>query len=239
MILATLMSSVQVEMSLAQAEAEVRTSPDVNDPLWQEMEQLDDGFDGVKVTAPTGGDPVWEEGEVAACLEDSKKNWLDSGLGLSLLSTPGNAYAQGVNLVNLDVSRESGEISEDEVPAVPQADTEDYNTVKYYTARSLAERLVFDNQPAPVLWELKLTPVSSATMITDRVVTFLTQKDRVVFMQNNVVQDYWQLSKLISDRQVEIRGFRYVIVQIGLDWCLTMKKAVLKESLLRPEYGSG
>ena len=54
-----------------------------------------------------------------------------------------------------------------------------------------------------------------------------------MFMQNNVDPDSWDLAQTVQRLQVKVIGFRFVVVQIELDWFLTMKKQVLKEGLRR------
>ena len=79
-------------------------------------------------------------------------------------------------LVDLNFSRESGELTEEEEMSVND-DTPEPN-FSFYVARSLAERMVLDHPLAPILKKLNPLPVSSATMITDRVGRNLTVKDR-------------------------------------------------------------
>ena len=63
----------------------------------------------------------------------------------------------------------------------------------------------------------------------------LTRKDKIVCMQNAVADDFWELAIKIDRQEVRI-DFRYIIIQIGLDWCLDMKKNLLKEGLRRLLY---
>ena len=71
-------------------------------------------------------------------------------------------------------------------------------------AASLAERMVIEHPPAPVLSGLARTPESKATLITDRVGKNLTKIDRVMFMQNNMASDFWQLARMIGRNQVNV-----------------------------------
>ena len=73
------------------------------------------------------------------------------------------------------------------------------------------------------------------TLITDRVGRGLTCRDRVIFMQNDVTGDFWDLARKISRRQVDCR-FRYIFVMVGLDWSLSVNKAMIKEGLKRLLY---
>ena len=99
--------------------------------------------------------------------------------------------------VELDVSRESGEITDIEELDEPEADAKstsssnegDYNRFAFYVAQNWEGRLVLDSPPAPVPRCMNPLPVSRATIITDRVGRNLTAKDRVIYMQNDVTQD--------------------------------------------------
>ena len=48
-------------------------------------------------------------------------------------------------------------------------------------------------------------------------------------MQNNVAADYQQLVEAVNAGRVKVEGYRFIVVQIGLDWCLSMKKSSLRE----------
>ena len=55
-------------------------------------------------------------------------------------------------------------------------------------------------------------------------------------MQNNVAQSYWELAWMIGHHEVDVQ-FRYVFIMIGLNWCTSVKKAMIKEGLKRLLYG--
>ena len=197
---------------------EVITAPDTTDPLWKEMQE--------------------EEVE----REHLEKTSFDSGHGSSLLSTPGAVSVNKGEITkkselfsDLDISRESGEISDEETGASVCMVQDEYNGVAYYVARSLAERLVLDNPPAPNPTQLSPLPVSRATLITDRVGSGLTKADRVIKMQNNVAPDFWELARMVGRAQVDVR-YKFVLVQVGIDWCLTVKKNMIKEGMKRMLY---
>ena len=146
------------------------------------------------------------------------------------------------------MSRESGEITDDEeiqsVKDKPEQEQlpdtipdDDYNRFSCYVARSWAERVIMDNLPAPKLSrDIRSPPDPKATLITDRVGSRLTRLDRVLVMQNNVASDFWDLARKLSNGQVRAK-FRYIFVQIGLDWCLDVKKTMIKEGMKRLLYG--
>ena len=174
--------------------------------------------------------------EEAEAVVASDRKSFDSGQGSSLSST----VLCVEETADLDISRESGEISETEmvdtdVKSVKGQDEGDYNRFSYYIARNWEERLVLDNPPAPVLHKLSLIPVSRATFITDRVGIGMTRKDRVIHMQNNVAQDFWEIARQVNADLLET-NYRYIIVQVGLDWCVTAKKGEIKEGLKRLLY---
>ena len=114
-------------------------------------------------------------------------------------------------------------------------ESEMYNRFSHYVARSWVERIVLDEPPAPVPGRLVPLPVSRATVITDRVGRGLTSKDCVVCMQNNIADNLWDLAYKMQQGEVQM-DFRYIIVQIGLDWCLDAKKKWIKEGLKRVLY---
>ena len=55
-------------------------------------------------------------------------------------------------------------------------------------------------------------------------------------MQNDVTQSYWELASMIGRHGVDVQ-FRYVFIMIGLSWCTSVKKAMIKEGLKRLLYG--
>ena len=113
------------------------------------MEQLEgDRPDGV-LSPPNVGITVQEV--------DLEVKLSDSGVGSSLLSMPLKPVDQQGQL---DVSHESEE-EKTEVPPVNEG-TPELN-IAFYVARSLAERMVLDNPPAPQLGKLSPFPVASAT----------------------------------------------------------------------------
>ena len=202
----------------------VNVMPDEGDPFWDEM--------GVKKPdiTPESIQPM-DTVEADVSSPGSPVKFADSGLGLLLLCI--SAHAD----VTLDVSRESGEISEEDEPDRDGASTNEeksgktqmghikddcewdgtmYNRFSYYVAKSLAERLVLENPPAPVLSGIKKTPNPRVTLITDRVGAGLTRKDKVIYMQNNVTTDYWDLARQVSRHTVNYR-FRYIFIMVGLD----------------------
>ena len=79
-------------------------------------------------------------------------------------------------------------------------------------------------------------PYCSATLIMDRVGKNLMTKDAVIKMQNDAATDYWQLGCAIARKEVSV-DYKYVIVMIGLDWCLSVKKSMVREGLKRLVYG--
>ena len=148
----------------------------------------------------------------------------------------------------LDVSRECGEIVDD------MDDTDELNRVQHmvvipdmmidngyiagsdYVPRSLVERMVLEHPPAPPLSaQLAKTPVSGAKLITDHVGAHLTKVDKVLFMQNNMGNEYWDIARKIAKSEIPVQ-FRYVFMMVGIDWCLTAKKFMVKESLKRMLY---
>ena len=126
-----------------------------------------------------------------AVIDNSGTGLLDSGLGSSLL-----CMSEVADVAIMDVSRESGELTDEEGPLEVQpvhgvgadgtVELVPYNRFSYYVPRSLAERMVLENPPAPVLHGLREPPNPMATLITDRVGRNLTRKDKVIFMQNDV-----------------------------------------------------
>ena len=165
--------------------------------------------------------------------QPSSKKLQDSGLGLSLSCMPTTADA----IQDLNASRESGEIVDDPeeelqvavaVEAV-KAGTSDtvvdsaaqvqsgmdngYIKGMLYIPMSVAEMMVIQKPPVPPVSLNKLvsTPESRATIITDRVGVSLTKRDKVVFMQNNVAVDYWELARLIG-KDIVKTNFRYIFV---------------------------
>ena len=58
--------------------------------------------------------------------------------------------------------------------------------------------MVLDDPPAPRLGKLARILDSHGTLITDRVGINLTRKDRVMYMQNNMAPDYWNLARKIE-----------------------------------------
>ena len=234
----------------------VTPNPDASNPFWQKMESQE---------------------EVENISQVSKRRSFDSGLGSSLSCTPKDVpvcvpvEGQGQvkqhvqkQLIDLDLSRESGELSEPDdredgeidmeseenddgqdvveqlkISTAPLAATGNtivaengYITGCEYVARSLAERMVLDQPPAPEIdtKNLEKTPNAHATLITDRVGKFLTRIDKVIHMQNAVARDFWQLAKRIATEEVNV-DFRIVFINIGLDWCLTANKQLVKEGL--------
>ena len=85
------------------------TSPDVEDPFWDEMVgednvQMENKIEDLaRSRSRSPKDPVR--------VMDSSSKLQDSGLGLSLSCTPA---ARELSTVDLNSSRESGELSEDE-----------------------------------------------------------------------------------------------------------------------------
>ena len=106
------------------------------------------------------------------------------------------------------------------------------NKWKYYVARSWPERLVLEDPPAPCLGPVQRPLRMEATLITDRVGKHLTTKDYTLYMQNNVAQDMWVLARMIGQRIVDVR-FKYIFVQIGLDWSQNVKKNMVREAIKR------
>ena len=190
----------------------VITGPDETDPLWTEMQGEEDGRQSVSNPSQP--------------LNDSCP---DSALGSSLLSTPGTAA-----VATLDISRESGEISDDDDPATPvQQQQAEWTPFACYVARSLAERMVLDDPPVPHAQVIiRQPPKSRATIITDRVGMGLTRVDKVIHMQNHVATDFWEVARKIEGGQIDCK-YRYVFGMIGLDWCLTANKYVVKEGMKR------
>ena len=115
--------------------------PDEGNPFWGEVVPPD----AATSTMPVEPEAV-EHGEMAGT---STVASADSGLGSSLLCMSTTADA------TLDVSRESGELSEDEpIQGQPiqgnagtdgEEELQPYNHFSFYVARSLAEWLVLDN----------------------------------------------------------------------------------------------
>ena len=188
----------------------VTTVLDKNDPLWEEMHEQD----------------TIQLGTSSTVLQDS-------GCGSSLACTPRTTAP-----VDLNISKESGEITAEEnvvkhetVDLTEQSVIDNgYVAGSLYVASSLVERMVLDCPPAPQLGNLAATPVSGATLITDRVGVNLTKLDKVIYMLNNVASDFWELARLVGKYQVAVQ-FKYVFVMIGLDWCLTGHKYMIKEGL--------
>ena len=105
---------------------------------------------------------------------------------------------------------------------------------RFYIPRSWEERLVLE-EPPPQLTGLQHPPKMEATLITNRVGRKLSVKDRTLYMQNHVADDYWELARRIDRKEVDIQ-FKYVFVQIGLDWCLKAKKTMVREAVSRLLY---
>ena len=172
-----------------------------------------------------GKHPVQGQGQV----KDSEVNFTDSGLELSLLSTPAAVDAKQ----QLDISMESGEITDNDAEQQLEQDIVEFKPFACYTARSLAERLVLDDPPVPPgPLTIRKTPDSRSTLITDRVGAGLTRCDKVIVMQNDVAKDFWVLAQKMENGEIQSR-FRYIFVMIGLDWCLSSNKTVVKEGLRR------
>ena len=188
-------------------EMDVNTTLDMTDPLWVEMQQHTSAAGFPSSEQKQGVEEQVGETGQCFCLRLS-----DSGLGSSLSVTPG--------VVDLNMSRESSEITNEDTKDtdVKSDAVEEVNMVAYYMARSLAERLVLDNPPAPVLKKLATLPWSSATFIMDRVRANLTKVDKVILMQNNFMSDFLELTQKVNEEKVKVAGHRFVIVQIGLDW---------------------
>ena len=112
------------------------------------------------------------------------------------------------------------------------------NLFSHYIAASLVEREVLDHPPAQCLnmETLARTLNARATLITDQVGRGLTCVDKVITIQNNVAQSYWELARMIGHHEVDVQ-FRYVFIMIGLNWCTSVKKAMIKEGLKRLLYG--
>ena len=185
----------------------------------------------------------------------SKKMSLDSGQGSSLPSTPVKPHVNvAAKCAELNVSRESGEIMDESIGEREKTEedtdgraitgvekcelvhSDENNRFSHYVARSWAERMVLDSPPAPKLRRLVDCPRPDATLITDHVGANLTRMDKALIMQNNVAQDYWQLARMIGRQEIDV-NFRYVFIMIGLDWCLSVKKTMIREGLKRLLYG--
>ena len=188
----------------------VTTSLDCTDPFWMDVQSTEQDM---SVVITEWGETV-NQGVVAKKL-DSNGNLQDSGLGSSLSCTLTVDVA-----VDLNVSRESGELTDEDdspfrasklqlqgvrshhaensanVTAPCQEVLQDNGYIRgsLYVAASMAERLVLEEPPAPVLGKLAELPDSRATFITDRVGAQLTKHDRVMVMQNNVPCDFWQVA---------------------------------------------
>ena len=108
----------------------------------------------------------------------------------------------------------------------------DYLKGMIYIPWSSAELEVLVAPPTPWLDYSKLgtTLDSHATVITDRVGMGLTWVDQVLTMQNNVMDNFWQLGRQIACGEINVQ-FRVVFIMVGLDWCLTMQKGMIKEGL--------
>ena len=228
----------------------VTTSPDAEDPFWDDMGVEADPAGPQELTSDSGSEsdmvaaqdnPDTETDPQGSPMERSKL-LQDSGFDSSLACTPGDV------VVDLNLSRESGEITDDDEVGTDRVqhvvkNTEPTTIVdngyvagSLYVPASLAESLVLQDPPALILSaQLGKTPVAGTTIITDRVGINLTKRDKVIYMQNNVSQDYWQLANKIMKYQVAVQ-FKYVIVCIGLDWCLDVKKQVVKEGLRQLLY---
>ena len=212
----------------------VKLTADEDDPFWEEMS-------GTPVQKTNQGEVT----DTAATASDRKS--FDSGVGSSLSHTPVDVFApMDVLADDLNISRESGKIVEEDdynvtrpLPATGCTTISDngYVTNTVWIARSLAEREVMENLPAPVLVRSNLsrTPDSRAILITDRVGVNLTRIDRVIQMQNNMAQDYWDLSRKIARGEIKV-GFRYMLILIGLDWSQTVSKNMIKEGVKRLMY---
>ena len=158
-----------------------RTALDETDKLWVEMEKHKEPPSAVKFS--------------------------DSGLGSSLLHTPDAATTSVTTSEILNVSKESGEITDDnldeEVEFINQkmdSNTQEvkedvYNRFSHYIARTWAERVIMDNPPVPrgAGKRVGRAPRPSVTLITDRVGRRLTRVDKVIIMQNDVTTDFWTL----------------------------------------------
>ena len=215
------------------------TKPDAEDPFWEDM-------DGIEIHDEV---PLQDDSDVTGADPGSNITQMhDSGCGSSLSCTPGAAAAAAAAQdTDLDTSKESGELSDDDEndkvqhvqkPVIQQVFVDNgYVAGSEYVPASLAEQMVLEDPPTPVLQSVKLvpTPVSSATVITDRVGANLTTKDKVLYMQNNAGFDFWQIAKKMANFKIAVQ-FKYIFVCVGLDWCLTTKKTMVKEGLRRMLY---
>ena len=191
-------------------------------------------------TNPDPADEFWDT------VGPSASNLADSGLGLSLHQSPitwnGSPDREPGEILDTEESADEG-ICKREVKSVVQSvydwdnDLEFRNNKwKFWVPRSWEERMVLQDPPAPVVFPVLRPPPMEATLITDRVGAHLTHKDQTLFMQNDVAEDFWQLARLISLRKVEV-DFKYVLIQLGIDWCLKAKKAMVIESIKRLAFG--
>ena len=187
-------------------------------------------------TQPDGTDELWQE---ISEMNESANNCGDSGLGSSLISpvkppSPQQHLEPG-EIVDSEAEGqdEATKSSSQSVQDDPDDDPEyRHNKWKFYVSGSWPERLVLENPPAPVVKRCKLPPEMCMTLITDCVGTRLTTRDRTICMQNDVASDFWELARRIARDEVNVQ-FRYVVVQVGLDWCLNAKKNLVREAVGR------
>ena len=107
-----------------------------------------------------------------------------------------------------------------------------------YVPVNLVERMVLENPPVPPPQpgvQLAQTPKSGATIVTDRVGAHLTKVDKVIYMQNNVGSDFWDIARKMAKFQIVVQ-FKYIFIMVGLDWCLSAKKYMVREGLRRLLY---
>ena len=194
----------------------------------------------VLATQPDETDPLWKE------MQATQLEMSDSGLGSSLRLTspeeagmrptgPQTRESNNVADKHLDLSKESGELSEvEDVPGEQVQLQEEEGEVQFIRAEPPTEGRMRSQvfKVWPDGHQLAPPPDSRATLITDRVGQFLTKVDRSMCMQNNVANTYLELAQKIDAGEINAK-FDRVFVCIGIDWADRVKKDDLRHQLKR------